>query len=385
MIQVSHIIEGAKAATGLSNFGPDGWQEGLEILTDSANREADLNEMGVASFTGQCTLFLMRRLEIEDWYARHPEIDEEQIVAPLLVLGLPRTGSTALHSQLGEDPNVRVMRNWECMAPCPPPEAATYWTDPRIAEMEEQMKLREVLTPRMKQMLPSTATTPTEDQVTMGFDFKSQMFQSSFKIPTYVEWFNHKADLVPTMEYVKRVLKLLQWRCPPKNWRLKNPTYTLLIDALDKVFPDARYVMTHRDVADVIPSVADLYYELSRNNTDHPDKKWMGGLMRECCALGMQRMIDFRDRGNEHRFFDIHFAPFQKDPFPSLEGLYKFLGEELTQQTRDNVLRWRAEQPRDKHGLHEYDPSEFGLDRDELRQYYKFYSDRFHIPASNAR
>jgi len=83
MIQVSKIIEGAKAATGLSNFGPDGWQEGLEILTDSANREADLNEMGVASFTGQCTMFLMRRLEIEDWYARHPEIDEEQIVAPL--------------------------------------------------------------------------------------------------------------------------------------------------------------------------------------------------------------------------------------------------------------------------------------------------------------
>jgi len=117
MIQVSKIIEGAKAATGLSNFGPDGWQEGLEILTDSANREADLNEMGVASFIGQCTMFLMRRLEIEDWYARHPEIDEEQIVAPLLVLGLPRTGSTALHCQLGEDPNVRVLRNWECVAP----------------------------------------------------------------------------------------------------------------------------------------------------------------------------------------------------------------------------------------------------------------------------
>ncbi len=382
MIQVSKIIEGAKVATGLSNFGPDGWQEGLEILTDSANREADLNEMGVAAFTGQATMFLMRRLEIEDWYARHPEIDEEEIVAPLMVLGLPRTGSTALHCQLGEDPNVRVMRNWESMAPCPPPEAATYWTDPRIAVMDEQMKLRDVLTPRMKQMLPSTATTPVEDQMVMGFDFKSQLFQATFRVPTYVEWFNHKADLVPTMEYVKRVLKLLQWRCGPKNWRLKNPTYSLLIDALDRVFPDARYVMTHRDVADVIPSVADLYYELSRNNTDNPDKPWMGALMRECCALGMKRMIDFRDRGNEHRFFDIHFAPFQKDPFPSLEGLYAFLGEELTQETRDNVLRWRAEQPRGKHGLHEYDPSEFGLDRDDLREYYRFYSDRFQVPAS---
>ncbi len=122
MIQVAKIIEGAKAATGLSNFGPDGWQEGLEVLTDSVNREADLNEMGVASYVGQCTMFLMRRLEIEDWYDRHPEIDEQEIVAPLMVLGLPRTGSTALHCQLGEDPNVRVMRNWESMFPCPPPE-----------------------------------------------------------------------------------------------------------------------------------------------------------------------------------------------------------------------------------------------------------------------
>jgi Sulfotransferase family len=382
MIQVSQIIEGAKAAAGLSNFGVDGWQEGLEVLTDSVNREADLNEMGVASYIGQCTMFLMRRLEIEDWYSRHPEIDEQEIVAPLLVLGMPRTGSTALHCQLGEDRAVRVMRNWECMMPCPPPEAATYWTDPRIAMMEEQMKLRDIETPRMKQMLPSSATTPTEDQVTMGFDFKSQMFQATFRIPSYTDWFNNRADLVPTMQYVKRVLKLLQWRCPPTRWRLKNPTYMLLIDALDKVFPDARYVMTHRDVADVIPSVADLYFELSRNNTDRPDKPWMGAVMRECCALGLQRMIAFRDAGNEHRFFDIHFAAFQKDPFPSLEGLYKFLGEELTQDTRERVTRWRAEQPRDKHGLHEYDPAEFGLDRDELRKYYKFYSGRYGVPAS---
>jgi hypothetical protein len=139
--------------------------------------------------------------------------------------------------------------------------------------------------------------------------------------------------------------------------------------------------MTHRDVADVIPSVADLYFELSRNNTDHPDKHWMGAVMRECCALGMRRMIDFRDKGNEHRFFDIHFAEFQKDPFPSLEGLYAFLGEELTAETRANVLRWRQEQPLGKHGAHEYDPADYGLDRPELRDYYRFYSDRFQIPA----
>jgi Sulfotransferase family len=382
MIQVADIIADAKAATSLSNFGADGWQEGLEILTDSVNREADLNDMGRASFTGQCTMFLIRRLEIEYWYSRHPEIDEQQIVAPLMVLGLPRTGSTYLHSILGEDPNVRVMRNWECMFPTPPPEAATYWSDPRIAMMDENMKMRDQLTPRMKQMLPSTSTSPTEDQMTMGYDFKSQMFQSMFRIPAYTDWFNHKADLVPTMHYVKRVLKLLQWRCPPTRWRLKNPTYALLIDALDLVFPDARYVMTHRDVASVIPSVADLYFELSRNNTDKPDKLWMGAVMRETCALGMQRMIEFRAAGNEHRFFDIHFAPLQVDPFPALEQLYIFLGEEFTEDAKVRMTQWRSDQPRGKHGNHEYEPADYGLDRDELRDFYRFYSDQFGVPAA---
>jgi hypothetical protein len=382
MIEVSKLIAAARQATGLSDFGVDGWQEGLEVLVDSANREARLNEAGEAMFSGQAVMMLMRRLEIEDWYSRHPEIDDQQIVAPLMVLGLPRTGSTAAHCLMGEDPAVRVMRNWEAVMPCPPPETATYQTDPRIALMDKQMKRRDEMTPRMRQMLPSTSTSPTEDQVTMGFDFKSQIFQASFRIPTYAEWFNHKADLVPTFHYVKRVLKLLQWRCPPTRWRLKNPTYALFIDALDKVFPDARYCMTHRDVGNVIPSVADLYFEMHKPNTDTPDKAWMGEVMGDACELGMRRMIAFREAGNEHRFFDIHFAPFQKDPFPTLERLYDFLGEELTDEARARMKAWRDSTPKDKHGAHEYHPEEYGLDVGQLRERFRFYSDRFGVPTA---
>ena len=382
MIEAGALIAAAKQATGLGNFGADGWQEGLERLVDAANREARLNDMGVAALSGQAIMLLMRRLEIEDWYARHPEIDEQEIVAPLMILGLPRTGSTALHCLLGEDPAVRTMRNWEAMFPCPPPEAETYATDPRIALMDEQMARREQLTPRMKQMLPSTSTSPTEDQLTMGYDFKSQIFQSSFRIPSYTAWFEEEADLVPTFEYVKRVLKLLQWKCPPRRWRLKNPTYSLFIAALDTVFPDARYVMTHRDVANVIPSVADLYFELSRNNTDQPDKPWMGEVMRLGCEKGMRRMIAFRDAGNEDRFFDVPFAPFQKDPFPYLERLYGFLGEDLTPEAVARMKAWRESTPRDKHGLHEYDPADYGLSKEALRAQYAFYHDRFGVPLT---
>ena len=380
MGRIAALLDKAKAATGLENFGEDSYREGLERLVDSADREANLSEAGRAGFDGQCIMLLSKRLEIEDWYTRHPEIDEQEIVAPTLILGLPRTGSTALHCILGEDPHVRVIRSWEAMMPCPPPEYATRDSDPRIAVMEDFMQQRDVLTPRMKQMLPSTATSPTEDQLVMGFDFKSQIFQASFKVPAYLDWLHFEADLVPTFQYVKRVLKLLQWKCPPTNWRLKNPSYSLFIDALDEVFPDARYCMTHRDVANVIPSMADLFFELTKPYTDAPDKQFIGALAVQNAKVGQQRMIAFRDKGNEHRFFDIYFAPFQKDPFPVLQQLYDFLGEEFTPEARAQMLKWRRETPRDKHGRHEYNPGEFGLDTAQLREWFRFYTDRFNVP-----
>ena len=382
MQRADAYIEKAKQATGLGELGGEGYREGLERLLDSARLEADLNQAGIAQLEGMTVMLLMKRLEIEDWYARHPEIDDQRIEAPLMILGLPRTGSTALHCLLAEDPAARVISNWEGMNPTPPPERATYQTDPRIAVMQRHMDLRDQVTPRMKQMLPSTATSPVEDQLIMGYDFKSQIFQASYRIPTYVEWLNQTADLVPTFDYVKRVLKLLQWRCPPTRWRLKNPTYSLFIEALDQVFPDARYCMTHRDVANVIPSVADLYFEMGKITTDAPDKLWLGALCTEWTELGMHRMIEFRATGNEHRFFDIYFAPFQKDPFPVLEQLYAHIDEEFTPEARARMEAWRRDTPRDKHGGHDYDAAEFGLDKAALRERFRFYSERYDVPTA---
>lgn len=379
MSKAAGLIARARAATGLEHLGEDSFREGLERLLDSAAREANLNPAGRAAIDGQCVMLLCRRLEIEDWYARHPEIDDQEIVAPVIMLGLPRTGSTALHCLLGEDPEFRVIRNWEGMQPCPPPETATQDSDPRIAAMQQVMDRRDRLTPRMKQMVPASATSPVEDQLLMAQDFKSHFFAACFRVPSYVEWLNHEADLEPTFRWVTRVLKLLQWRCPPDNWLLKNPNYTVFIDALDAVWPDARYCMTHRDVASVIPSVADLYCEMHGPNTDTPDKAWIGAMNADWCELGMRRMMAFRDQGNEYRFFDAHFLPLQVDPFPEIERLYAFLGKELTDAARTGMARWRQEQPRGKHGKHEYDARDFGLDSEGLRQRFGFYSERYGV------
>jgi hypothetical protein len=268
------------------------------------------------------------------------------------------------------------------MWPCPPPDAATLDSDPRVARTQHSMERRARVFPRMVGMLPSTATSPTECQLFMGYDFKSQIFEPFARIPTYVDWLMHRADLVPTYRYVKRVLKLLQWHCPPKRWRLKNPSHSLFITALDEVFPDARFVMTHRDVASVLPSVADLYFELRKAYCDRVDRLALGEEACDFCELGMTRMIAFRAAGNDHRFFDIHFAPFQADPFPILADLYRFLGEQFTAEARARMEAWRRSTPREEQRYERTDMAVFGLDVASLHRRFRFYSDRFHVPTA---
>jgi hypothetical protein len=383
MSRVAQLLARATAATSLENFGEDCFREGLEKLVDSADTEARLSERGKAAFDMQLVDLLSWRLQIEHWYREHPEIDEQEIVAPLIGLGLPRTGSTALSCLLAEDPAARSIRAWEARFPCPPPQQDTQLTDPRIEQAQQSMVQRDRLFPRLKTMVPSSATSPTECLTFMAYDFKSQLFLPFAQLPSYAQWLNHEADLVPTYRYVKRVLKLLQWRCPPTRWRLKSPTHTLFIDALVKVFPDARFWMTHRDISAVIPSVADLYFEMARAFSDHVDKSFLGRLNVDAWELGLRRLVAFRAGtgaaavDQNHRFFDIQFAPFQRDPFPILEQLYQFLGENLTPEAHARMQSWRQNTPRDKHGRHDYEASDFGIDPAQLRERFRFYTERF--------
>ena len=384
MNRVQQLIERAKQAADRDHFGADGWQEGLDRLVHSAEAEAHHTQMGAAVFDGMVVDLLRQRLEIEGWFARHPEIDDEQIVAPLIGLGLPRTGSTAFSCMLGEDAAVRTLRTWEPLQVCPPPETSTYDSDPRIALAEASMRLRDERFPRAKQMLPSTATSPTECQLIMGMDFKAQIFQAMHQVRSYVQWLHFEADLKPTYHWLKRVLKLLQWRCPSArgphtHWRLKNPSHILWIDDLDAVFPDARYWMTHRDPADVVASVADLYFEYTKPFTDTVDKNWLGAVNIEYCEEGMKRVITFREKGHDARFFDVKFAEFQRDQYPVIEALYRWLGEELSPQALAGMERWRAATPPDKHGKRVLDPADYGLDKAALRERFGFYRARFGI------
>lgn len=377
MLNTERLIEKARRVTGLLNFGGDSFRVGLEQAVLSANAESRMNPRGWAMLEGKLVMLLSNRLRIENWYERYPEIESQQIVAPLIGLSLPRTGSTALGCNLAEDPAMRSLLMWEANAPCPPPETTTYRTDPRIAELGKRMETSDQLYPRMKVMLPHSPTAVAEDLNLLGFDLKWQTLLPSARVPGYADWLLNEADLVTGYQYMKRALKLLQWRCPGKRWQLKSPCHLPFISALNQVFPDAKFWMIHRDVAEVLPSVVDIYHELLRPTTDEVDARYIFEVTTNYWTVGLKRTLAFRDAGNEHRFIDLEFREFQRDPESSIRRLYDFLEEPLTDDARDRMREWRSGAARDTHGKHVLDTIAASVDLDAVRSQFEFYSRRF--------
>ncbi len=381
-INIAQLIDAACERAGSDDFGTDTWREGLDVLVGSLNGEAALNEVGVGAMTDQIVGYLVNRLEVEQWYGRYPEIDDQRIVSPLFGLGLPRTGSTALSYLLAQDPARRFLRVWEANTPCPPPETGTEGSDPRVALAQAGIDFTNLMFPGFTGMLPSEATGPQECLLLMALDFRSLIFDGMAYVPSYTRWLM-QCDMVPAYRCHERALKLLQWRCPPHRWWLKTPAHMLSIDALNTVYPDARFVMTHRDVGKVLPSVCALYSSLSSILTEHLDPIALGAHSREVWSTALARLIDFRDRGNEERFYDLSFDDVQRDPLSEVARLYEALGDELSAEARRRMQGWWADSSRDRSGPARHPSDAFGLDPRSVAQQFAFYSERFGVRGAH--
>ena len=360
------LLQAAQADTGLADFGTDHFREGLEILVRALRDEARLNAVGEAVMRQRIVGHLKQRLQVEDWYRRHPQIEDEVIQSPLIGLGLPRTGSSALACLLAEDSNARSLLTWEASEPCPPPATVT-GTDPRIERARETNRRA-----GMKSHTPSSATGPIECQDLMALDFKAQIFQALAQIPSYSRWLLY-ADLTSTYLYERRVLKLLQWKFPAKPWRLKAPTHILYLDHLDRAFPDARFVMTHRDPTEVMLSVASVYADIVGRFTDHLDRPYLAELNVEQWSLGMKRALAFRDSGADARFFDIDFRAMQRDPIGAVKDLYQWLGAPVTEDFEASMSQWWQHNAENREPSAPLDAAAFGLDLEQIRPHFADY------------
>ncbi len=379
-LAADRLVAAACERAGSDDFGGDTWREGLDVLVHSLSTESDLNAMGTEAMGDQIVGHLANRLRIEQWYAAHPEIDDQQIVAPLFGLGLPRTGSTALSFLLSRDPSRRSLRVWEAAEPCPPPESATEHTDPRIAAAQAGIDFTNEMFTGFSEMLPTAADGPQECILPMALEFRSLVFEGMAAVPSYTEWLL-QCDMTPAYRYHRRVLKLLQWRCPPDRWWLKSPAHMLSIDALTTVYPDARFVMTHRDVGRVLPSVCALYQTLREVLAEHTDPVAIGTHSSRVWRTALTRLIEFRDAGNDARFADLSFEDVQRDPLGQVERLYAALGDDLADEARRRMRAWWEGSAGPRGGPGNYPMAPFGLDPGDIAVQFAFYHRRFAVPT----
>lgn len=362
---IDQVLGEARAQTGLKDFGAESFRDGLAILLSALDREARLNDRGQAFLRQRIVGYLAQRLQVEDWYRRHPEIDDVPLVQPVIGLGLPRTGSTVLSMLLAQDPEVRYLRRWESSQPCPPP-ATVRGPDPRIPPDKGEMV-------GTRYHVPAAVHGPMECHELMALNFTSHIFQSFAEIPSYSSWLVDSADLTSTYRYQRRVMKLLQFGEPHRPWRLKCPSHVLWLDALNAVFPDARFVMTHRDPTDVILSVADLYADIIGSFSDDVDLKYIGRLNVEHWSRGMQRVLEFRADDADERFYDIDFVAMQHDPIGVVTELYGWLGLPVGEEFEARMHSWWAAAAAEREPPSHADPAAFGIDFDELRALFAGY------------
>ena len=369
---VDELENGAREATGLEDFGSPYYREGLERTVEALNTEADLNDLGNVIQHATISNALIQRLRITDTYKRHPEIDDEVVGGPVFVIGLPRTGTTALSQLVASDPQFRSLRMWESQACTPPPEAATQHTDPRIAAAAEGISMMDNMFPRMRTMMNSEPEAPTECQDLMGMSFRTFHFDGVVRVPGYLAWLMD-CDMRETYSFHLQVLKLLQWHCPPTLWHLKTPVHMFALDALIEAYPNAKFLWSHRDPTKVLGSVCSLIAYVRSWSSDRDDAKELGAEQLECWAEGVRRAMDFRNRFGDNRFVDVSFADLQADPIDTLESSYAQLGLALTSAARRRVQEWAGNHQPGSRGEHSYQLADYGLTPEQVRERFADY------------
>ena len=375
------LIDSAIKKAGHSDFGGESWREGLDCLVDSLNETAELTQDGAKMMGYRLSRLLTNRLAIEKTYNEHPEINDQIVQGPIFVIGLPRTGTTALSQLVAADPQMRSLRGWESAAPVPPPETATEYSDPRIAKTQAGLDYLYATYPKWASMHHESAETATECHDLLGMEFKAEHFNGMAYVPAYSDWVMN-CDMKSAYAYHQRVLKLLQSKCPPYLWHLKTPVHMLYLDALVNEYPNAKLLWSHRDPAKVLGSVCSLISYCRSWLSDRSDIATIGNEQLNIWTEAMRRAIAFRDRVSDERFADLSLADIQTDPLGAINRAYAQLGIPFDDRSKTAMQKWVDWHKHGSHGTHVSHLEDFGLTEDQVRTAFGIYTRRFEVLLS---
>jgi hypothetical protein len=375
----AELMAQAQAATGLSDFGPASFRDGLEAFLRSLGGAdaANFTREGAAGLTAAFVQRLGHRLAAEDWINRHPGAQAHAPEQPLMITGLPRTGTSAFASILSLEPAFRCLRPWEMSPPAPPPALADEADDPRRLATQARLAHMQETDPGAMTMHLHELDATTEDVPLLNLEFRAQ----SFTAPAfaYHAWWRD-SDMGPTYAYHRRILTMLQSRRPPSRWLLKAPHYVFHLDAVVANYPDARFVVTHRDPIKTLPSWASLLSSLyPPGSMALVPRGEFGERIVAHQAIGMRRLIDFRARVGDDRFLDIHHHAFVDDPIGVLQRVYDFIGLSFGDESQARMQRWAQDNRPGTHGRHVYTTAQFGMDERDIRERFGFYTDAYGV------
>jgi hypothetical protein len=382
------IVAEARARAGVHDFGDESFLAPLRVLLASLRDEANLNQVGRATQHARLVDSLVTRLLAEDQIRRHPEILDEELGAPVVIVGLARTGTTLLHRLLGSGPAFQVARWWECRYPAPFPGSDWRRQDPRIPAARAEVAAILENVPVLASVHPWDAEGADEEVMLLEHSFLSWVPESSANLPSYRAWLGGQ-DLTPGYRYLERMLKLLQWQKRESGrsggrWVLKSPCHLAYVDVLFAVFPGARVIQTHRDPLETIPSAASMYRSLWELSADAVDPLLAGAQVRERFAWALDRCLRSREQLAAERFLDVAYADVQRDPLVEVARIYAWLDIPLTPGAERAMNAWLLENARDKRARHTYTLEEFGYSEAGLAADFAEYRERHILPREGA-
>lgn len=375
------VLGEARARTGLCDFGPDDFRERLGVWCQAAAEDADLGPMGRARFFGDMVRYAANRLRFHDLLRHHPEIVDVEIRKPIIIAGLPRSGTTHLVNLIASDRRLRSLPYWESLEPIPEPGIVpgSKEDDPRYVRCAREHEMLGHVAPLLKNMHDLTPDHVHEEIEVGALDFSTYLPEWLATVPRWRDYY-YAHDQRPHYQYMKNVLKALQWMRGPNRWILKSPQHLEQLGPLLDAFPDATVALTHRDPVSVVASaITMLTYgdRMRRTRVDPPAVAayWcdrVEHLLRACV----------RDRAllPESRSIDVLFHEFMADDLAMVKRIYGVAGLDVTDEARGALERYLEEHPRGKHGRIVYDlQGDFGIDPEELRKRFEFYYERFPV------
>jgi len=377
------------AAAAMAEVEPstacDAFAGNLRIAIDSANEEAALSAAGVAAVREELLSGLANRLHADRWIRDYREVVTETIDRPLFLTGLPRSGTTYFQYLFDHDPALRLLRTWETMRPAPAPLLTP-------TERARRMGLAEAEGNELRRAIPGYDAMHLND--TDGPDECHRFLQQTMaavgvlncqNVPGHYRAILETFDLDAVYRVHRRQLQLLQWRAPPRRWALKYPNHLIAMDNILRTFPDATFVMTHRDPVQTLASLCKLTLNIRRSRSDAVDPLLIGRQLRGFVRDHFERMMaSRRDPAMDARVIDVDYYRLVADPAVVMDEVYAALGAEIPPAVRTAVTDWKAANPPAKRGIHAYALEDFGLDADEVAEEYRGYMRAFDVPREDA-